>query len=217
MDGLSIRGRRLSVGATSRAASAASGNMVTKTILGVMDYARLCRFWEAAAITGRRIARLELNAWLRERIGELERRLGLNSGNSGKPPSSAKAGSGRWTACPSVADGFPWASARNRKLPCGRPGKLFGAHLDPGEGVVKCQQRRRGGFPGRLFDSRRCRIARPCPKQDPGRLLARLARGYDRLLVEAMKFHESQPPLSPPRPGRPGSRSGARATTSPCA
>ena len=37
----------------------------------------------------RKIARLELeNAWLRERIGELERRLGLNSGNSGKPPSS---------------------------------------------------------------------------------------------------------------------------------
>ena len=39
--------------------------------------------------SGQKIARLELeNAWLRERIGELERRLGLNSGNSGKPPSS---------------------------------------------------------------------------------------------------------------------------------
>ena len=34
--------------------------------------------------------------------------------------------------------------------------------------------------------------------------VARLARGYDRLLVEAMAFHESQPPLSPPRPGRRG-------------
>ena len=39
--------------------------------------------------SGQKIVRLELeNAWLRERIGELERRLGLNSGNSGKPPSS---------------------------------------------------------------------------------------------------------------------------------
>ena len=46
--------------------------------------------------SGEKIARLELeNAWLREqnarlgdRIGELERRLGLNSSNSGKPPSS---------------------------------------------------------------------------------------------------------------------------------
>ena len=36
-----------------------------------------------------KIARLELeNAWLRDRIGALERRLGLNSRNSGKPPSS---------------------------------------------------------------------------------------------------------------------------------
>ena len=39
--------------------------------------------------SGQKIARLELeNAWLRERIGDLERRLGLNSGNCGKPPSS---------------------------------------------------------------------------------------------------------------------------------
>ncbi len=46
--------------------------------------------------SGQKIARLELeNAWLREqngrlegRISALERRLGLNSGNSGKPPSS---------------------------------------------------------------------------------------------------------------------------------
>ena len=36
-----------------------------------------------------KIARLELeNAWLRDRIAALERRLGLNSSNSGKPPSS---------------------------------------------------------------------------------------------------------------------------------
>ncbi len=39
--------------------------------------------------SGEKIARLELeNAWLRDRIGALERRLGLNSRNSGKPPSS---------------------------------------------------------------------------------------------------------------------------------
>ena len=39
--------------------------------------------------SGQKIARLELeNAWLRDRIGELERRLGLNSRNSGQPPSS---------------------------------------------------------------------------------------------------------------------------------
>ena len=51
------------------------------------------------------------------------------------------------------------------------------------------------------------RVARMARERDiavPARLLARLARGYDRLLVEAMAFHESQPPLSPPRPGRRG-------------
>ena len=51
------------------------------------------------------------------------------------------------------------------------------------------------------------RVARIAREKDigvPARLLARLARGYDRLLVEAMEFHESQPPLSPPRPGRRG-------------
>ena len=51
------------------------------------------------------------------------------------------------------------------------------------------------------------RVARIARERDigvPARLLARLARGYDRLLVEAMAFHESQPPLSPPRPGRRG-------------
>ena len=36
-----------------------------------------------------KLVRLELeNAWLRDRISALERRLGLNSGNSGQPPSS---------------------------------------------------------------------------------------------------------------------------------
>ena len=57
------------------------------------------------------------------------------------------------------------------------------------------------------FLRRAWRVARMARERDiavPGRLLARLARGYDRLLVEAMKFHESQPPLSPPRPGRRG-------------
>ncbi len=57
------------------------------------------------------------------------------------------------------------------------------------------------------FLRRAWRVARMAWERDiavPGRLLARLARGYDRLLVEAMKFHESQPPLSPPRPGRRG-------------
>ena len=51
------------------------------------------------------------------------------------------------------------------------------------------------------------RVARLARERDmavPGRLLARLVRGYDRLLVEALAFHESQPPLSPPRPGRRG-------------
>ena len=51
------------------------------------------------------------------------------------------------------------------------------------------------------------RVARLTRERDivvPARLLARLARGYGRLLVEAMVFHESQPPLSPPRPGRRG-------------
>ena len=51
------------------------------------------------------------------------------------------------------------------------------------------------------------RVARMARERDiavPARLLARLARGYDRLLVEAMAFHESQPPLSPPGPGRRG-------------
>ena len=55
------------------------------------------------------------------------------------------------------------------------------------------------------------RVARIARERDiavPARLLARLARGYDRLLVEAMAFHESQPPLSPPRPGRRGRRKG---------
>ena len=57
------------------------------------------------------------------------------------------------------------------------------------------------------FLRRAWRVARMARERDiavPGRLLARLARGYDRLLVEAMAFHESQPPLSPPRPGRRG-------------
>ena len=57
------------------------------------------------------------------------------------------------------------------------------------------------------FLRRAWRVARMARERDiavPGRLLARLARGYDRLLVEALAFHESQPPLSPPRPGRRG-------------
>ena len=65
------------------------------------------------------------------------------------------------------------------------------------------------GWAGRMqqFLRRAWRVARLVRERDiavPGRLLARLARGYDRLLVEALAFHESQPPLSPPRPGRRG-------------
>ncbi len=56
------------------------------------------------------------------------------------------------------------------------------------------------------------RVARLARERDmavPGRLLARLARGYDRLLVEALAFHESQPPLpSPGRHGTPRRRKG---------
>ena len=51
------------------------------------------------------------------------------------------------------------------------------------------------------------RVARLARERDiavPARLLARIARGYDRLLVEAMKFHESLPPPAPRRPGQPG-------------
>ena len=65
------------------------------------------------------------------------------------------------------------------------------------------------GWAGRMqrLLRRAWRVARLTRERDivvPARLLARLARGYDRLLVEAMVFHESQPPLSPPRPGRRG-------------
>ena len=65
------------------------------------------------------------------------------------------------------------------------------------------------GWAGRMqwLLRRAWRVARLTRERDivvPARLLARLARGYDRLLVEALAFHESQPPLSPPRPGRRG-------------
>ena len=61
-----------------------------------------------------------------------------------------------------------------------------------------------------LLRARRvARLARERDMAVPGRLLARLARGYDRLLVEALAFHESQPPLpSPGRHGTPRRRKG---------
>ena len=61
-----------------------------------------------------------------------------------------------------------------------------------------------------LLRARRvARIARERGHAVPGRLLARIARGYDRLLVEAMAFHENQPPLSSPgRRGAPRRRKG---------
>ena len=61
-----------------------------------------------------------------------------------------------------------------------------------------------------LLRARRvARIARERGHAVPGRLLARIARGYDRLLVEALAFHESQPPLpSPGRRGTPRRRKG---------
>ena len=40
------------------------------------------------------------------------------------------------------------------------------------------------------------RLARRRGIAVPARLVARLARGYDRLLVEAMEFHEGLPPLA---------------------
>ena len=56
------------------------------------------------------------------------------------------------------------------------------------------------------------RVARSARERDiavPARLRARIARGYDRLLVEAMQFHESLPPLrSPGRCGKPKRRKG---------
>ena len=61
-----------------------------------------------------------------------------------------------------------------------------------------------------LLRARRvARLARERDMAVPGRLLARLVRGYDRLLVEAMAFHENQPPLSSPgRRGAPRRRKG---------
>ena len=60
-----------------------------------------------------------------------------------------------------------------------------------------------------LRAKRVARLARERDMAVPGRLLARLARGYDRLLVEALAFHESQPPLpSPGRHGTPRRRKG---------
>ena len=133
-----------------------------------------------------KLVRLELeNAWLREqnavladRIGELERRLGLNSRNSGQPPSS---------------DGLkkPRAECRTRSFR-GRTGRKPGGQ---------------SGHEGHTL----CRVAVPdfVEQHVPERLRARIERDYDRLLVEAMAFHENLPPLSPPgRCGKPKRRKG---------
>ncbi len=65
-------------------------------------------------------------------------------------------------------------------------------------------------LPRHLLRARRvARVARERGIAVPGRLLARIVRGCDRLLVEAMKRHEDRTPLpSRGRGGTPGRRKG---------
>ena len=65
-------------------------------------------------------------------------------------------------------------------------------------------------LPRHLLRARRvARVARERGIAVPGRLLARIVRGGDRLLVEAMKRHEDRTPLSSPgRCGTPRRRKG---------
>ena len=77
--------------------------------------------------------------------------------------------------------------------------------------LVACDEEDRARrLPCHLLRARRvARVARERGIAVPGRLLARIVRGCDRLLVEAMKRHEDRTPLpSRGRGGTPGRRKG---------
>ena len=59
-------------------------------------------------------------------------------------------------------------------------------------------------------------IARDKDIAVPATLVALVGRHYDRIVAEALAFHESQPPLAPPKPGKRGAGSDGSVTTSPC-
>ena len=50
--------------------------------------------------------------------------------------------------------------------------------------------------------NRVARIARDGDIAVPARLVALIGRRYDGIIAEALAFHESEPPLSPPKPGK---------------
>ena len=54
--------------------------------------------------------------------------------------------------------------------------------------------------------NRAARIAQGKDTAVPATLVALIERRYDRIVAEALAFHESQPPLSPPKPGKRGRR-----------
>ena len=47
-------------------------------------------------------------------------------------------------------------------------------------------------------------LARTMARSPPETLLHRIGRTYDRILAEALAFHQAQPPLAPPKPGKRG-------------
>ena len=63
--------------------------------------------------------------------------------------------------------------------------------------------------------NRTARVAQDKDITVPATLVALIERRYDQIIAEALTFHESQPPLSPPKPGR-RKRDGS-VTTSPYA
>ena len=50
--------------------------------------------------------------------------------------------------------------------------------------------------------NRAARIAQDKDIAVPARLVALIERRYDEIIAEALAFHESEPPLSPPKPGK---------------
>ena len=52
--------------------------------------------------------------------------------------------------------------------------------------------------------NRAARIAQDKDIAVPATLVAPIERRYDEIIAEALAFHESQPPLSPPKPGKRG-------------
>ena len=52
--------------------------------------------------------------------------------------------------------------------------------------------------------NRAARIAQDKDIAVPATLVALIERRYDEIIAEALAFHESQPPLSPPKPGKRG-------------